>query len=130
MGINTMSEDGCPQFYKKTCSNCPCMDYCPLESAMLSIGGKWKMSIICALHRDGTARYNELKRKIRGITNTMLASALKELEERGLVSRKQYAEMPVRVEYSLTDACNGLLPILNMLALWGVRLHNDGKPRQ
>jgi DNA-binding HxlR family transcriptional regulator len=103
------------------------MDYCPLESVMGLIGGKWKMSIICALHRDGTTRYNELKRKIRGITNTMLASALKELEERGLISRKQYTEMPVRVEYSLTDICDGLLPILNKLALWGVRLHDDGK---
>jgi DNA-binding HxlR family transcriptional regulator len=102
------------------------MDYCPLESAMRLIGGKWKMAIICSLHRDGTMRYNELKRKIRGITNTMLASALKEMEERGLISRKQYIEMPVRVEYSLTGICDDLLPILDKLAFWGVRLH-DGE---
>jgi DNA-binding HxlR family transcriptional regulator len=90
---------------------------------MRLIGGKWKVPILCSLDRDGTTRYNELKRKIRGITNTMLANALKELEESGLVRRKQYPEMPVRVEYSLTDACNDLIPILNSLALWGVRNH-------
>jgi DNA-binding HxlR family transcriptional regulator len=60
------------------------------------------------------------ERKIRGVTNSMLASALKELEESGLICRKQYPEMPVRVEYSLTDACADLMPILNRLALWGL----------
>jgi DNA-binding HxlR family transcriptional regulator len=110
-------DTGCGE---KTCSRCPCMDFCPLEKAMKLVGGKWRLSIICALHRDGTTRYNDLKRKVYGITNTMLAGALKELEEHGLVSRKQYAEMPVRVEYSLTEACEGLLPILNQLAVWGL----------
>jgi DNA-binding HxlR family transcriptional regulator len=108
---------------EKTCSNCPCLDFCPLDSAMRLIGGKWKVPIICALHQDGTTRYNELKRKIRGITNTMLASALKELEECGLITRKQYMEMPVRVEYSLTSSCNDLLPILGALAKWGKKSH-------
>jgi DNA-binding HxlR family transcriptional regulator len=101
------------------------MDFCPLEKAMNLIGGKWRLSILCALHRGGTTRYNELKRKMHGITNTMLASVLKELEEHGLVSRKQYAEMPVRVEYSLKNTCKDLLPILNKLALWGVSVHNN-----
>ena len=101
------------------CAKCPCMDFCPLDSAMKLIGGKWKVSILCALHQDGTSRYNELKRKLRGITNTMLAGALKELEAHGLVSRKQYLEMPVRVEYSLTPRCDDLLPILARLAHWG-----------
>lgn len=91
---------------------------------MCLIGGKWRASILCALHRDGSTRYNELKRKIYGITNTMLASALKELEEHGLVSRKQYPEMPVRVEYSLTSDCGELLSALNKLALWGVGIHD------
>ena len=79
-------------------NNCPCMDYCPLENALKLIGGKWKIPILCSLHQDGTTRYNELKRKINGITNTMLASSLKELENDGLIFRKQYDEMPVRVE--------------------------------
>jgi DNA-binding HxlR family transcriptional regulator len=106
---------------EKACANCPCMEFCPLEATMKIIGGKWKVPILCSLHQDGATRYNELKRKIRGITNTMLASSLKDLEEAGLVTRTQFLEMPVRVEYSLTDACDDLLPILNQLALWGVK---------
>ena len=109
----------------RTCKdNCPCMDYCPLGSALGLIGGKWKVLILCALNQDGTTRYNELKRKIKGITNTMLASSLKELEKDGLIYREQYMEMPMRVEYSLTDLCCELMPILKQLALWGFQVHS------
>ena len=103
-------------------NNCPCMGYCPLGSALKLIGGKWKIPILCSLHQDGTTRYNELRRKIVGITNTMLASSLKELEEDGLVCRKQYLEMPVRVEYALTEVCDDLMPILKKLAHWGAKV--------
>jgi DNA-binding HxlR family transcriptional regulator len=99
------------------------MDYCPLVSALGIIGGKWKIPILCALHQDGTTRYNELKRKITGITNTMLASSLKELEENGLICRVQYMEMPVRVEYTLSELSHDLMPILNQLAHWGIQVH-------
>ena len=109
-----------------TCkNNCPCGDYCPLGSALRVVGGKWKIPILCALHQDGTTRYNELKRKIRGITNTMLASSLKELEEDGLIHREQYMEMPVRVEYTLTDSCRNLMPILKQLAHWGIQVQTS-----
>lgn len=107
---------------KLQCKNkCPCMAECPLEKALSVIGGKWKVPILCALNQDGSTRYNELKRKIAGITNTMLASSLKELEAAGLVSREQYLEMPVRVEYALTDQCHELIPILGQLARWGAK---------
>ncbi|HZK25653.1 MAG TPA: helix-turn-helix domain-containing protein [Oscillospiraceae bacterium] len=106
-------------------NNCPCKNYCPLGNALKLIGGKWKTPILCALHHDGTTRYNELKRKIRGITNTMLASSLKELVNDGLLYRKQYDGIPVRVEYSLTDACEDLMPILNLLAIWGVKMSQE-----
>jgi DNA-binding HxlR family transcriptional regulator len=99
------------------------MDDCPLGNALKLIGGKWKIPILCALYQDGATRYNELKRKLAGITNTMLASSLKELEGDGLVSRKQYMEMPVRVEYTLTDVCEGLIPILKQLAQWGAQIN-------
>jgi DNA-binding HxlR family transcriptional regulator len=89
------------------------------------VGGKWKIPILCALHQDGTTRYNELKRKIRGITNTMLVSSLKELEENGLIHREQHMEMPVRVEYTLTDICLDLMPILKQLAHWGVQVYTS-----
>ena len=103
---------------------CPCMEYCPLTNALRVVGGKWKIPILCALSQDGTTRYNELKRKIRGITNTMLASSLKELEEDGLIERKQYMEIPVRVEYTLTSGCRDLMPILKQLSHWGVKIHS------
>jgi DNA-binding HxlR family transcriptional regulator len=92
---------------------------------MRILGGKWKVPILCALHQDGATRYNELKRKIRGITNTMLASSLKELEEAGLISRQQFMEMPLRVEYSLTGAAGDLVPILVQLARWGMTARNS-----
>ena len=83
---------------------CPCLDKCPLSYAMSIIGGKWKMQIICALDNRGTLRYNELRRKMDGISNTVLASSLRELEEEGLVIRKEYMEVPIRVEYSTRSA--------------------------
>lgn len=111
--------------WNNTASKCPCMEECPLEVALRLIGGKWKIPILCALYQDGATRYNELRRKIKGITNTMLASSLRELEADGLVCREQYMEMPVRVEYSLADRCNTLIPILGQLAAWGVSIKNN-----
>ena len=104
-----------------TGDTCPCMDDCPLTTVLGVIGGKWKIAALCALHNDGPLRYNMLKRKIRGITNTMLASTLKELCDADLVRRTQYEEMPVRVEYSTTPAVAELAPILMQLALWGLK---------
>ncbi|MGI5889012.1 MAG: winged helix-turn-helix transcriptional regulator [Oscillospiraceae bacterium] len=92
---------------------------CGLRKVLDVIGGKWKVLIVCAMNSKGTMRYGEIKRTIVGITNTMLAQSLKELEEDGLVRRKQYDEMPVRVEYSLTDKANGMIPILLELKKWG-----------
>lgn len=100
---------------------CPCRAECPLEKALSLIGGKWKIPILCALYQDGTTRYNSLRRKLKGITNTMLASSLKELENDGLICRTQYMEMPVRVDYSLTHECDDLMPILERLAGWGAK---------
>jgi DNA-binding HxlR family transcriptional regulator len=99
------------------------MEYCPLENALKIIGGKWKIPILCALQLDGSTRYIELKRKIRGITNAMLAISLKELEEGGLVDRKQFSEIPVRVEYTLTKSCDTLMPILTQLRSWEIETH-------
>ena len=79
--------------------DCPCLENCPLNYAMSIIGGKWKMQIICTLNNKGRMRYNELRKNLDGISNTVLANALKELEEKGLVERREYLEVPVRVEY-------------------------------
>lgn len=102
--------------------NCPCMDPCPLQKAMDILGGKWKTSLICSLAVDGATRYNDLKRRMGGISNTMLAKSLKELEEAGLIVRKEYLEVPIRVEYEVTEATKNLLPILASLAGWAAAL--------
>lgn len=92
---------------------------CGLRKTMGILGGKWKILIICSIDEVGIMRYNELKHKVAGITNTMLANSLHELEHDGLVVRKQYMEMPVRVEYELTERCRSVIPILLELKAWG-----------
>lgn len=92
---------------------------CGLKKVLDLIGGKWKVLILCAMYNEGPMRYGQLKKSIAGITNTMLANSLKEMENDGLVTRKQYDEMPVRVEYALTDKADGLIPILLELKKWG-----------
>lgn len=103
-------------------ANCPCAETCPLQKAMDLLGGKWKMSLICSLTADGPSRYNDLKRRMQGISNTMLVRSLRELEEAGLVVRKEYLEVPVRVEYETTELTRELLPILASLAGWAGKL--------
>jgi len=97
---------------------CPCMEKCPLHHAMSLIGGKWKVQILCAVSNAGTIRYNALRKKLDGVSNTVLASALKELEADGLICRHEYLEVPVRVEYSPAQSCRSLLPILEELSDW------------
>lgn len=100
--------------------HCPCGQTCPLQVALKRIGGKWKIPILCVLSCQQGIRYNELMKKVTGITNTMLASSLKELEKDQLIRRVQYNEMPIRVEYFITEKGNQLIPILQQLAMWGM----------
>ncbi len=93
---------------------------CGLKKVLTLIGGKWKILILCAMNaHEGPIRYGELRRTIAGITNTMLAQSLREMEEDGLLLRRQYDEIPVRVEYELTEKTESLLPILLELKAWG-----------
>lgn len=98
---------------------CPCGEKCPVKRAMETISGKWKLTILCSLSTDGITRYNELKRKIEGISNTMLAKSLKELEDDGLVRRIEYMEVPARVEYEITPVAEKLKNIIDELYEWG-----------
>ena len=91
---------------------------CPVATAVSLIGGKWKVQILCAVCNAGAIRYNALRGKLDGVSNTVLSSALRELERDGLVTRQEYLEVPVRVEYSPTDSCRELLPILEQLSDW------------
>ena len=77
------------------------------------------MPIIWYLYENDTTRFNELKRKIKGITNIMLTKSLRELEENNFVIRKQYNTIPPKVEYSLSKRDKDLLPVLNELNSWG-----------
>ena len=115
-----------PMATKSCASICPCMDPCPVSGALNLVGGKWKMRIICTLHNDGAQRFGDLAKKTKGITNAMLSSSLKDLEENGLVTRTQYAEIPPRVEYELTARGDELFPILHRLAHWALNEPFDG----
>lgn len=99
---------------------CPCSEYCFLQKAMSTIGGKWKLPILCSLTANGTTRYNDLLRNIKGISNTMLSKSLRELEDAELVKRFEYLEIPVRVEYTLTEKAVRLQPILVELIQWEI----------
>ena len=102
--------------------DCPCTEQCVLQAAMDSIGGKWKLPVLCSLTANGTSRYNELLHNVQGISNTMLSQTLKELERDGLVLRKEYLEVPVRVEYALSEKSKKLQPILLELIRWQMGL--------
>ncbi|WP_238916366.1 helix-turn-helix domain-containing protein [Clostridium sp. YIM B02555] len=82
------------------------------------LGQKWKLPIIWYLAEKDTARYNELKRRIKGITNIMLTKSLRELEELNVIQRTQYNTIPPKVEYSLTESGKSLLPALSELNVW------------
>jgi DNA-binding HxlR family transcriptional regulator len=92
---------------------------CPVIYALGIVGQKWKLPIMWYLFENETTRYNELKRKVKGITSMMLTKSLKELEEHNLIVRIQYETIPPKVEYSLTERGKALLPALNELSIWG-----------
>lgn len=92
---------------------------CPVKYTLGVIGGKWKLRILVQLLRKEVVRFTELKHGISGITNTMLSNSLHELEIYQLITRNQYNEMPLRVEYTLTDRGKSLLPLLYELSTWG-----------
>lgn len=97
----------------------------PFGYTLSVIGGKWKMVILYLLAENQTVRFNDLKRQIGVITYKMLSSQLKELEADGMVNRKEYPQIPPKVEYSLTDKANTLLPVLEGLCEWGTKNQNN-----
>lgn len=91
---------------------------CPVEITMGLIGDKWKVLIIRDL-LTGTKRFGELKKSLTGITQKVLTNNLRQMEASGLINRKVYAEVPPRVEYSLTKTGLSLKPILDSMVQWG-----------
>lgn len=91
---------------------------CPMTITLDIIGGKWKGMILYHLV-SGTRRFNELMRLMPDVTQRMLTRQLRELEEDGIILRKVYAEVPPKVEYSLSDVGQTLLPVIHSLSQWG-----------
>ncbi|EAX47356.1 transcriptional regulator, HxlR family [Thermosinus carboxydivorans Nor1] len=101
-------------------SNCEANDTnCPVTYTLSVLGRKWKWLIIYTLSEEGTLRYGELKKSLPGITHKMLSKQLKELESEQLIYRKEYHQIPPKVEYSLTPKGKTLIPILNLMCDWG-----------
>lgn len=92
---------------------------CPIEHTLDMIGGKWKLLILYYLMADGVKRYGELKRAINGITHKMLSQQLKDLEADRIILRKEYHQIPPKVEYMLGEKGATLLPILKLMYDWG-----------
>jgi DNA-binding HxlR family transcriptional regulator len=91
---------------------------CPVEVALSIIGGKWKLQIVYCL-LSGTKRFGELRRLIPVTTQQMLTLQLRELEQAGIISRQVYAQVPPKVEYSLTEWGRSLEPIVLQIHAWG-----------
>jgi DNA-binding HxlR family transcriptional regulator len=94
---------------------------CPATFAFHVISGKWNLPILAILSENDNIRYNELKRRLHGITGTTLTNALRDLIEYGIIHREQYNELPPRVEYSLTSSGRELVPLIESVVEWGQR---------
>ncbi|MDO5142205.1 MAG: helix-turn-helix domain-containing protein [Eubacteriales bacterium] len=91
---------------------------CPLEYGLELFGGKWRSRVICVLAEKEVLRYSGIRKEMSNITDAVLASTLKELINDGLIDRKQYDEIPPRVEYTLTDKGRSVVPILQSICKW------------
>lgn len=91
---------------------------CPVETTLTLIGDKWKVLILRDL-LPGTKRFGELKKSIGNVSQKVLTAQLRTMEDSGLINRTVYAEVPPKVEYSLTDLGRSLKPILDALQNWG-----------
>jgi len=100
------------------------MNQCPVATAIDVIGGKWTIIILYHL-RGKTLRFGELRREIPKITQKMLTHQLRELEANKLVTRRVYAEVPPRVEYTPTGLANKLNPALDLLCDWGAEYQKE-----
>ncbi|OIO02466.1 MAG: transcriptional regulator [Desulfovibrionaceae bacterium CG1_02_65_16] len=103
--------------------------FCSVELALQVIGGKWKPIILWHLRDGDPRRFGELRRHMPNVTQKMLTQQLRELESDGLVARRVYAEIPPKVEYSLTEIGHSVLPVLDQLSRWGARFEAEAAGR-
>lgn len=98
---------------------CKEVDVRPFAYAISLVDGKWKMHILFWLWKKEILRYGELKRALGNVTHKMLTSQLKDLEADGIIVRKEYPQVPPKVEYSLSETGKSLMPILQLFCKWG-----------
>lgn len=108
-----------PQFFHESK-----LYYNPVEFALSKIGGTWKMPLLWRLNKK-VMRYSELKRSIPQISDKMLTSQLRELEANDFISRKVYAVVPPKVEYSITERGKKVIPIINTIRSFGLELMKE-----
>lgn len=101
------------------------MNDCPIRYALNILSGKWKIQIMWELSKQEIIRFNELKRRIDGVSSFMLSKALEELEQNKIINRKQYNEIPPHVEYSLTKLGRDIEPAINLVKDWGIKVFNE-----
>lgn len=98
---------------------------CPIRNVLSRISDKWSLLVFYALEQHGTLRFNMLQRELPDISQKMLTQTLRTLEQDGFVVRKVYAEVPPRVEYTLTKRAQSILPIINSLIDWAIENMSD-----
>ncbi|WP_371368119.1 HTH-type transcriptional activator HxlR [Sporomusa rhizae] len=92
---------------------------CPMSYTVSIVGGKWQWVILWLLYNEKVQRYGELKKRLSTISHKMLSQQLNSLEFEQLIHREEYPQIPPRVEYSLTEKGETLIPILKLMAMWG-----------
>ena len=110
----------------KTMTDIKELPACPVETTLTLIGDKWKVLILRDL-MNGTKRFGELKKSIGSVTQKVLTANLRDMEEKGLLTRKVYAEVPPRVEYTLTETGYSLGPVLCAMMVWGTEYKQKNK---
>lgn len=97
------------------------IEICPIRNVVARFGDKWSLLVLLVINGQGIVRFNELGRMIPDISTRVLSTTLRTLEADGLISRKVYAQVPPKVEYSLTDTGRSLIPLIMQLTEWAKR---------
>lgn len=105
---------------EKTLKNFHPTEHCPVRSVLSHLGDKWTMLVLVSLSVNGTMRFGDIHRTISDISQRMLTVTLRSLEADGLVERRVYPEVPPRVEYTITEVGDSLIPHINALVGWAV----------